>query len=85
MSRSLAYWMIIGLAMAGCGLAQAPDAAEQRRMYELCTACESGELKTVQKLLKEGADPNGESRDYGTKPFHAAIYRGHGEVVRLMI
>jgi len=58
--------------------------------------CCDGNLIAVQRLLDDGADPNAAERDdveydwpphsgAGRTPLHFACYRGHREVVRLLL
>lgn len=51
---------------------------------DLFSAAEKGDLQRVESLLRRGADPN-EAGPGGQTSLHAAAYRGHRDVIRLLV
>jgi ankyrin repeat protein len=50
----------------------------------LCLAAGRGDNTEVERLIKEGADPNGPGK-FGTAPLHYCVSVGHLEATRLLL
>jgi len=56
-----------------------------RDWTELHRATEGGDAEVVERLLREGADPNAKESDCGMTPLHVAASEGHVEAVKVLI
>jgi cytohesin len=52
---------------------------------ELLKAAENGNLIKVQTALENGANPNAKNNNNGSTPLHIAAYKGHVEIVKILL
>ena len=80
-------WIYIGLAATlllafGALVIFRPSSIKNNR---LAAACAEGNLDTVEKLLRAGAEINYRTTGTGYTPLHWAIYEENFEIARLLI
>jgi len=48
-------------------------------------AAAAGDVKCVEQLLREGANPNARDKKYGATPLHWAALWGHADVAEVLL
>ncbi|PSK16803.1 hypothetical protein C7R94_15915 [Brevibacillus sp. NRRL NRS-603] len=62
-----------------------PAEKELKYSAQLITAAETGDLKKVMQLIKEGYDPNSQDKNSGITPLTQAALFGHVDVVKYLL